>query len=516
LTSARRFPCYSNAGFRLRSLATVLVLAAATFPSNCFAKRAEVWTEITSPHFHVVGQCKEKRARQIAAQFEEIRTVFHTIFPSMIVTPPAPVYIILVRDKEAFNKISPKQWTGRGEMERAGYFMNGSVRNYLVIRLDAEQEDQGTILYHEYTHLLLHLNMPHIPLWIDEGLADFFGNTAIRQKDVMMGEPDGEYIATLRRGGIIPLQTLFAVDSSSPYYNQAGKGTLFYAESWALVHYLMIQDRLNHQPRINTFMSLVAQGKSPDETAPQAFGNLADLQADLVHYIGKYSFMALKLRLRLHVDASAFASRVCPSERVEAIRADILLQNERYAAARSILEKLLKDDPNDLMAKESLGYLEFDQKHYDAAEPLFAEAIAHKNASYMTHYLYAFLCFRNGQARSNAPIIESNLKAAIQSAPRYAPPYALLAALYGFEGVKLDEARHLGIIAVELDPRRVDYRLTVASVLVRMRQFENAERVARQALAMAKTANDRQLAADAIDRIRQIRSGAPPLANPNP
>ncbi|MGH9452661.1 MAG: hypothetical protein ACRD2O_01670 [Terriglobia bacterium] len=490
-------------------LAIFLMLLSGATAAALIAKGPETWQEIRSPHFFVIGQCKQKGAKRVAMQFEEIRAVFHSIFPTLLVDPPTAVYIILVKDKGAFNAISPKSWSQRGEMERSGYYLNGPIRNYVVVRLDVDSENPDTILYHEYTHLVLRLNMPHIPLWADEGLADFFGNTSIRQKDVMIGEPDAEYIGTLRQRGIIPLQTLFAVDFNSPYYNQTMKGSMFYAESWALVHYLLIQDRMNRTDRMDAFLSRVAKGTEPVQAASQAFGNLADLQDQVDRYIQKLAFMGLKSNRRPHIDPSQLIASICPPERVAAIRADILLHNQRYDSARAILDELLKDDPDNLMAKESLGYLKFYQKHYDAAKPLFAAAVTQKQVSYMTRYLYAFLCFRGGQATANSQIIQANLKDAIQAAPRFAPAYDLLASLYGFEGVKLDEARRLAVTAVELDPARTEYRITVANVLARMNQFDNAERVVRMALAQAKTQEDRQLASDALTRLHQIQRGVP-------
>ena len=35
---------------------------------------------------------------------------------------------------------------------------------------------------------------------------------------------------------------LFAVDAQSPYYHEENKGSIFYAESWALTHYLFTKD----------------------------------------------------------------------------------------------------------------------------------------------------------------------------------------------------------------------------------------------------------------------------------
>jgi len=47
----------------------------------------------------------------------------------------------------------------------------------------------------------------------------------------------------LRQNKLLPLPVLFTVDATSPYYHEENKGSIFYAESWALTHYLYTKDR---------------------------------------------------------------------------------------------------------------------------------------------------------------------------------------------------------------------------------------------------------------------------------
>src|SRR5215472_12996170 len=57
------------------------------------------------------------------------------------------------------------------------------------------------------------------------------------------------FIVTCRVAGwrnllneLLPLPTLFTVDETSPYYLEEKKGAIFYAECWALTHYLTLKD----------------------------------------------------------------------------------------------------------------------------------------------------------------------------------------------------------------------------------------------------------------------------------
>ena len=52
-----------------------------------------------------------------------------------------------------------------------------------------------------------------MPLWLNEGLAEFMQNTEIRDKDVLLGEPSADDILYLRQNRLIPLDVLFKVDA---------------------------------------------------------------------------------------------------------------------------------------------------------------------------------------------------------------------------------------------------------------------------------------------------------------
>jgi hypothetical protein len=73
-----------------------------------------------------------------------------------------------------------------------------------------------------------------------------------------MGVANPALIEELRHNKLIPLDVLFHVDASSPYYNEENKVSVFYAESWALTHYLMIGDK--HRQMLLDYASALASG----------------------------------------------------------------------------------------------------------------------------------------------------------------------------------------------------------------------------------------------------------------
>src|SRR5262249_32262244 len=133
-----------------------------------------------------------------------------------------------------------------------------------------------------------------IPLWMVEGLAEFYGNTSIEGSQVWLGAPNSRNLMLLREKALLPVNTLFDVDASSPYYQEQSKTPIFYAESWALTHYLMTRDWKDKTHRITDFVALLQKGVNPREAATRTIGHGALLDLSLKSYIKSESFTVVK------------------------------------------------------------------------------------------------------------------------------------------------------------------------------------------------------------------------------
>jgi hypothetical protein len=92
-------------------------------------------------------------------------------------------------------------------------------------------------VYHEYTHFVLQRAGGWMPVWLGEGLAEYFQTVEIAKEEIRIGKADASNVKFLEHNPLLPLATLFAVDQHSPYYHEDEKTSIFYSESWALTHY---------------------------------------------------------------------------------------------------------------------------------------------------------------------------------------------------------------------------------------------------------------------------------------
>src|SRR4051794_15598735 len=81
------------------------------------------WVEIHSPHFSVVPDGGEKRGREAAARFEQMRAVFGALMVNAKVNTPIPLQIVAFRNNKELRQFAPI-WQGKAT-QIAGLFVGG-------------------------------------------------------------------------------------------------------------------------------------------------------------------------------------------------------------------------------------------------------------------------------------------------------------------------------------------------------------------------------------------------------
>jgi hypothetical protein len=348
------------------------------------APAADRWIEVRSPHFIVLTNASEKDGRHIANQLEQMRSVFHTIFPTMTDDSDVPMTVFALKDKKSFQALEPAAYLAKGQLELAGYFERSEEKNYIVLRLDAQGEHPFAIVYHEYTHYMLRKSDDWLPTWLDEGLAEFYQNTDIVGKDVRLGQPSASDIYFLRETRPIPLTTLLQIDHSSPYYHEEQKGNIFYAESWALTHYLLISDGENKTHRLQDYARFMAQGQDSPTAAQSAFGDVTQLDRALQSYVRQFNFKLFNAHYVPTVNESSFQAKPINNAEVDAVRADVLALADRPQEARTLLASVLQQARNNSQAHETMGLIELRAGNDSDAQKCFEEAVQLGSTSYLT------------------------------------------------------------------------------------------------------------------------------------
>src|SRR5713226_4192997 len=293
------------------------------------AEHHDTWLEIQAPHFTVLSNAGEYEGRKAALQFEEIRALFQHLYPTLRVDSGKPTIVFALKNEDSLKLFIPSYGQNSKGMRLGGFYHPSYDKNFAIIRTDI----RGTgplgfhTLYHEYTHAYFRYNFRGLPMWLDEGLAEFYGNTSIESKESGVGIPNENQIRTLKENQLLPIDQLVTIDRSSPLYNTREHSGIFYAESWALVHYLMLSDDVRGQDLINKYLRALHATDDPIEAANQSFGDLKKVSDKLNGYIRQFSFKYERVRLQSNLSEKDFTARkLSAAEGVQAV-ADFLLRS---------------------------------------------------------------------------------------------------------------------------------------------------------------------------------------------
>ena len=441
--------------------------------------RHDAWVEVRSPNFIIVSNAGEKQARRTAIQFEQIHTLFREGLAVAQGHPSPVITIFALKDEKSLGDLLPDYWT-KGHMHPSGVFAYGLYQYYAAVNLEAQGINPFATMYHEYYHSLTIPYFPELPVWLSEGLADFFGESQVNGTVATMGVADPALIEELRHNKLIPLDVLFHVDASSPYYNEENKVSVFYAESWALTHYLMIGDKQAHRQMLVDYASALSSGSTPDQAAAKAFGDLKKLQDDLSRYIAKFTFSYFQMKAPAELPAADLHVRELSDAEEEAYRGGFFAIRRR-PEAKQILQNAVNLDPKLALAHQNLGIEEYLEGNRDSALTSLSEAVRLDPQDGFARYLRAYLTFFGAGGFPQDSQIEEDLRQAVALKPDFAPADALLGFYLSSHRQNAEEALAYAKKAVSLEPGNTESIYDMAQVLAQMQRFDEAQYVAERA-----------------------------------
>ena len=458
-------------------LATILLLVSSGPLSGPVAAK-DRWLSVRSKNFLLLGNANEKQIRQVGIRLEQFREAFAQMFPNAVHHSPVPTTVVVFKSDDSYRPFKPNE-------NVAGYFQAGQDVNYITLTTEVRgQQDPFAIIFHEYTHLLINNTTPNMPLWFNEGLAEYYSTFSIRNNtDVIIGSPISSHVFLLRENRMLPLRTLFKVDDKSPYYNEGDKQSVFYAESWALIHYLILGKDGQRFPQMGNFLKLIAADVPLEAAFQQAFAtSFENMEKELHGYVqrDRYPIFTGHFQNKLVVETEMQTLPISDAE-VQAYLGDMLVHSYRDDS-EDYLQRSLKLDPNQPMANASLAMLRLRQGKMDQARDMLARAAAN-SGNFLIHYYYAYALSREGSgemqevsafAPEAAATMRAELKKAIELRPDFFESHSLLAFVNLVTDTNIAESVEMLKQALVSVPSKSNLQFMLAQLYTRQENYQEA------------------------------------------
>jgi Flp pilus assembly protein TadD len=362
-----RTPAGAAAAFATAVLAAVVAAAPLVAGTDPRAPRlpdtAERWIRAETAHLTLYSNASEEATVEIGRRIELYRAVLARISPALTVDSPLPTSIFIFRNAISFD---PYKLLRKGELSGLtanldGYFIQHSEGNYIAVNATADN-DPWPVIYHEYFHFFVYNNFTHIPLWLSEGLAECYGTFQPEGTSARIGGAIKAHQQWLKDHPLMPLPRLFAVGFDSADYQQPGRQETFYAESWALAHFLIWGPASVGGPAgaggsgIDFLRGLPRGGSLAQAIAP-TIADPAALEERLGNHLRSRRFAFNEIDLGAPQPGAA--ARVTPIARPETLYrlGDLLLHSDtgRLADAEAHFREAVRLKPSHALAHAGLG-----------------------------------------------------------------------------------------------------------------------------------------------------------------
>jgi Flp pilus assembly protein TadD len=471
------------------------------------ARADQQWVEVDSSHFSVATDGGEKRAREVAQRFEQMRTAFGVLFKKLSVNT-APLQIIAFRNGKELRQFAPLY--GGKPIEVAGFFLGnggrggpGSNEEHQYIALDLSQEDSWGTVFHEYAHLLINSNFPPSPVWFDEGFAEYCSSLKMDKKEIVIGLAKPELPELLSQSRWLKLVDLFSVSHDSQIYNRDDRRSVFYAQSWLTVHFFMTKNMMKQAA------AYVEMTENHHVAVPEAirrsFGMEPEALEKMIENYFRGGAMHFTAPTPPGLPAVQFNSRPLNELEIKSVMADLDYHSRDYRS-RGITEfqEILAKQPENVVANRGLGYEAMQKNDWDKAGEHFRRAAAQNVKDPQVHYLLALMMSRKGMSsgkREDLDAIRKELTAAISLEPNYPDAYNLLGMTLSFAGEK-QEAIDALQKAIALSPRNPWYMGNLASAYLQAQDFDHAIPLLQE----LQTSTEPGIASMAAQQLQQVEA----------
>jgi tetratricopeptide (TPR) repeat protein len=477
---------------------------------------AEVWLQVQSKNFTLIGNASEKEIRKVGLRLEQFREAVSRFFNQPASRKALPITVIVFRDDRTYNLFKPL-YQGKPSVV-SGYFQSSADSAIITLKADWQRSNPYSVIFHEYVHLLTSGGVWRLPTWLSEGIAEYYSTFEVNAGDqaVVSGKAIDGHIRLLRERQLLPLRTLFAVDQASQFYNEEDKKSLFYAQSWALVHFLLLGDSGKRQHQFFQFVNSLGLGKPVDDSFREAFKtDYAAIEQGLNDYILRniYPSQIVSLEQRLEYDTTMRTSQLSDAE-VQSYLGDLLWHIHRVEEAEVLLQRAIALEPNLAIAHTSLGLLRVRQGRFSEAKKHFQRAIAAGSQNYLAHYYHAYSLqweqvdetryvshFGEGSVKE----MRASLEKARELAPDFADTYKQLAFINLVLNENLDEAVILLKRAISLAPHREDLAYTLAQIYVRQQNYSIAREIAEKIARGGVNEDNRDRAKTMLEVIKKVQ-----------
>ena len=483
---------------RIRML-LVTVAGALLLCSAAPAQGQSNWRGMQTENFYFVGDASPRAMRRVAERLETFRAAFLAVRPRTAAAISDTDTTVVVFDSDHdFRPYKPLAPDG-GPANIDGLYL---ATNYDVYIALTGERDTERAIYHEYVHRVMSEDRSW-PAWLREGVAEFYSTIQVRNggETVRVGIPIDEHLRFLQNTRLSPMGEFLDIGADPLHYLEERDQGRFYAQSWALTHYLLLQRPGGFDQLLRFLELLDLEGDTATNFRTAFQTDFDTLSRELDLYVrNSVTLPAIDYPLEVRLeDAGRWNAEDISEAEANYHLGELLFRVNRVDDARVYLEAAMDQAPNMVEPVTGMGVLYEMEGDVDTAFEYFERAAEMEAAGYLPRLLYAQrLLFRNGYSDpEEVETATQHLRRAVALRPESVESLQRLGDVLLSDPETMDEALDVLGRAVRLDRGNPGPALSYLRALWRSGQTERA-REGTEALAGAATDPEVRREAEAL------------------
>jgi hypothetical protein len=336
------------------------------------------WKHIRSPNFELYTHDSEELSRTLLHDLELLRALFLDRFKGRE-RAKLDLTVYLFRRDADFRAYAPETMANPN---LRGFYHASPDRAIVSLAPMGDWESSQRIVFHEYVHHLFRITEQRPPAWFNEGWAEVLSAIRVEDGRLEIGQPHLSRVETLQTEKLLPLETLFTIDHRSPLYRAKQHAGLFYAQSWALLHYWHFGDSRLPKDSVLRFTTVAGDPRvAPDIDLRaffrQCFGmDYPEMVKRLESYVRDGSYRVTKIPVPDVAKATTYAARPVPRDELQLRLAELALRTTQSAMGKFLLVDAAGKPNPEARILEALGADALRNQDEPKARERWEEAVA--------------------------------------------------------------------------------------------------------------------------------------------
>ena len=231
-----------------------------------------------SRHYLIHTKIKQSQVMPIARHLDRMFVLYQERFGGLMRNDMSKMVLYLFETEKEYQKFL--QSKGVITRNSGGMFVYKGNEQFLAVWMGNKPlRDVLSTLQHEGFHQFAwHYLGLELPVWMNEGLAQYFEDAVITGGELRTGLADAHRSRLVRemisQGNIIPFNKMVNLnnqDWARMLREDADGANRLYAQSWSVAYFLIHADNGRYADSLNQYLTMISKGEDGEDAFERAF-----------------------------------------------------------------------------------------------------------------------------------------------------------------------------------------------------------------------------------------------------